>query len=701
MLGIFATLLAASISMASVPTAVADEGTGSNTYREHFIPPERTPQLHVEDHYENNNTLDTAVCMTPDSYLSSFLYTSEAHGVLERKSYSGDLDNFYIKCMTDTPVHVRVSAEQPIHLAVRQYNYEIFQTNDESSYEFLGNLNHQLSWIYESDEDTVGNVQTVDFLAKAGTYFISLDYLSTGAKPSKIQYDLTVSTDDYQWDGYEGLNMEDAMFNKRLAGAMWLNDIPFNNCAAVLQRPSTIAYHHDSQANIASPEYYLDDLYEYAKDQPLELARYYLWDEDLISAIRKVATDLINYLAALKQDIELRNKEITVTFNAAEKTLTVTAEYLGIAGAIVPNPLVSIFTTVASYSLDAVAAILERILPCLLTSTSTVEAYRRTFINLASALEKSEDQIGYRVIEIPVYYKMRKEDYSALPKGPRSVIDTSVTGDILADNFNWIRDNHTDDCVRKIATNVFQRGRFYGFKFQEDPQTPLRTAPIADFSDVVHEDKPLKVDVPSSIYAYRGDYALCSFTAEKAGTYCVELPYESSNERLELATFSSAPIGYTDEGMLQSDVGGMLNNSHSVIGAHLDVELAEGEKVYFRVKNGEYARFQPVSIEVRSTPIEHHDNITYQWKTNRQHWKRCGCGYQKLEGHFVSSSNQKVCVFCHGTASMGFIGGGNRALGVNQEFGHGSYLRADGIYVISDEDMPSLLAGTLDYPNKA
>lgn len=330
-----------------------------------------------------------------------------------------------------------------------------------------------------------------------------------------------------------------------------------------------------------------------------------------------------------------------------------------------------------------------------------VEAYRRTFINLASALEKSEDQIGYRVIEIPVYYKMRKEDYSALPRGPRSVIDTSVTGDILADNFNWIRDNHTDDCVRKIATNVFQRGRFYGFKFQEDPQTPLRTAPIADFSDVAHEDKPLKVDVPSSIYAYRGDYALCSFTAEKAGTYCVELPYESSNERLELATFSSAPIGYTDEGMLQSDIGGMMNNSHSSIGAHLDVELAEGEKVYFRVKNGEYARFQPVYIEVRSTPIEHHDNITYLWKTNRQHWKRCGCGYQKLEGHFVSSSNQKVCVFCHGTASMGFIGGGNRAPGVNQEFGHGSYLRADGIYVISDEDMPSLLAGTLDYPNKA
>ena len=50
---------------------------------------------------------------------------------------------------------------------------------------------------------------------------------------------------------------------------------------------------------------------------------------------------------------------------------------------------------------------------------------------------------------------------------------------------------------------------------------------------------------------------------------------------------------------------------------------------------------------------------------------------------------------------MGFVGGGNRAPGVNQEFGHGSYLRADGIYVISDEDMPSLLAGTLDYPNKA
>lgn len=46
MLGIFATLLAASISMASVPTAVADEGTGSNTYREHFIPPENGSKQH-------------------------------------------------------------------------------------------------------------------------------------------------------------------------------------------------------------------------------------------------------------------------------------------------------------------------------------------------------------------------------------------------------------------------------------------------------------------------------------------------------------------------------------------------------------------------------------------------------------------------------------------------------------------------------
>ena len=218
--------------------------------------------------------MDTAVCMTPDSYLSSVLYESEAHGILERNSYYGDLDNFYIKCMTDTQVHVRVSAQQPIHLAIRQYNYEIFQTNEESSYEFLGNLNHQLIWVYESDEDTVGNVQTVDFLAKAGTYFVSLDYLVKDSKRDDIPYGLTVSTDDYQWDGYEGLNMEDAMFNKRLAGAMWLNDIPFNNCAAILQRPSTIAYHHDSQANIASPEYYLDDLYEYAKDQPQELARY-------------------------------------------------------------------------------------------------------------------------------------------------------------------------------------------------------------------------------------------------------------------------------------------------------------------------------------------------------------------------------------------------------------------------------------------
>ena len=110
MFGILATLLTASISMSSVPAVISDEGTDPDTFREEFRPPVRPSRPNTQDQYEDNNTLDTAVCMTPDSYLSSFLYTSEARGVLERKSYSDDLDNFYIKCMTDTPVRVTVSA---------------------------------------------------------------------------------------------------------------------------------------------------------------------------------------------------------------------------------------------------------------------------------------------------------------------------------------------------------------------------------------------------------------------------------------------------------------------------------------------------------------------------------------------------------------------------------------------------------------
>lgn len=699
MFGIVSTLLAASLSMASIPSATSDDQTPPLSDYYTFTPEIRIDRQDGGDKYENNNTLDSAVCMTPSNYGGGFGYISTVSGALQCGNTGGDTDLFFLKNMTDCRFTIDVNTlDKPIFVAIEQYDYLTARTNGSSSQTYTGELHHTVSRLYETKDGITDTHQTFQFDASAGTYFIRVEFLASDYNRVDTNYGIRVQM-DYAFDHYVDTNVEDAIFNKGLAGAVWLSDLPIKNCEDFYEMPSQITYHQDTSTPLSYPEYFLDDLYAYTKKEPYCYATYYLWDEDLIAAIRKVTLDMIQFLNGLEEDIEIRNQMVSAVFDKGAKIVRLIAKFVEKGGELLNFS--SIYDEGLVIGLEGIATVLDVLLKLLWTPTDNVKTFKSMLTNLAIALNKSVNQMGYRVIEIPLYFTIW-EDYNALyPRKECTVIDTSVTANVLSQKTDWYCDDHILPCARKIGDQLYQTGRFYGFKAKAMPETGFDVAPIEEFAATPHKDKPLKVDIPSSIYAYQGDYALCSFTAEQAGTYCVELPYESSSERLELATFASAPIGYTDEGMLQSNVGGMMNNSHSSIGAHLDVELAEGQKVYFRVKNGEYARFQPVSIEVRSTPIEHHDTITYQWKTDRQHWKRCGCGYQRLEGHFVSSSNPNVCVFCYGRASMGFIGGGNRAPGVNQEFGHGSYLRADGIYVISDEDMPSLLAGTLDYPNKA
>ena len=95
-----------------------------------------------------------------------------------------------------------------------------------------------------------------------------------------------------------------------------------------------------------------------------------------------------------------------------------------------------------------------------------------------------------------------------------------------------------------------------------------------------------------------------------------------------------------------------------------------------------------------------HHVFSYVWKDEKTHWRKRTCGYQKAEGHFVLSSDTrpiKTCVFCHGSASMGFVGGASLALDI--PFGNGSYLRPEGIYVLSDCDLEPVLSGKLTVPS--
>ncbi len=82
MFGIVSTLLAASLSMASIPSVTSDDQTPSLSDYYTFTPEIRTDRQDGGDKYENNNTLDSAVCMTPSNYGGGFGYISTVSGAL-------------------------------------------------------------------------------------------------------------------------------------------------------------------------------------------------------------------------------------------------------------------------------------------------------------------------------------------------------------------------------------------------------------------------------------------------------------------------------------------------------------------------------------------------------------------------------------------------------------------------------------------
>ena len=82
----------------------------------------------------------------------------------------------------------------------------------------------------------------------------------------------------------------------------------------------------------------------------------------------------------------------------------------------------------------------------------------------------------------------------------------------------------------------------------------------------------------------------------------------------------------------------------------------------------------------------HQYTISYTWKSDRAHFAYCFCDSKKLQGHVLYGSSN-ICLFCGGTASIGF-----NKLSVDDELedgiksiGNGS-LYINGIIILSKTD---------------
>lgn len=98
---------------------------------------------------------------------------------------------------------------------------------------------------------------------------------------------------------------------------------------------------------------------------------------------------------------------------------------------------------------------------------------------------------------------------------------------------------------------------------------------------------------------------------------------------------------------------------------------------------------------------EHIHNYFYTWKDYETHYIECSCNYKKSVGHVIKSSDLNngstyaTCLLCGGKAKIGFAL--TSLINNNSISENGSYIRDDGIIVISNKDYDEIENGNLTY----
>ena len=98
--------------------------------------------------------------------------------------------------------------------------------------------------------------------------------------------------------------------------------------------------------------------------------------------------------------------------------------------------------------------------------------------------------------------------------------------------------------------------------------------------------------------------------------------------------------------------------------------------------------------------ISQSHSYSYTPYNNTMHLSQCRCGYSKREPHIISTGflDMQMCIKCLHRVDSGFEQMGLTS-GVVYITSNGSYIRPDGIIVLSEIDLPRYLSGELDLDN--
>ena len=219
-----------------------------------------------------------------------------------------------------------------------------------------------------------------------------------------------------------------------------------------------------------------------------------------------------------------------------------------------------------------------------------------------------------------------------------------------------------------------------------------------------NDHKWLRIEQSGGTYKYvcsicNGIPSDSSFTPSSYDTYgsCEEVHTLSSGNMMAVASYGDQDYYKCKYCRHVAPFSDIVEQNYSKICCSTDYH-----KCVNTVDGLEYTFYEPHTlVDGECTECTSHEYGNYVYLNKFSHQRVCACGATKISSHYISGSGHGGSNFapCGGCGAMLDLRDGayDSIMSITQVSVNGSYIRADGIVVLVDEDIEAYLAGTLQF----
>ena len=131
-------------------------------------------------------------------------------------------------------------------------------------------------------------------------------------------------------------------------------------------------------------------------------------------------------------------------------------------------------------------------------------------------------------------------------------------------------------------------------------------------------------------------------------------------------------------------------------------EYLQSGTYYYSVQYSTYTSSGTINTNIASVQSHTHMYGAYAYYNNTLHRRICSCGHVETQAHYIYASDivdgrYAPCLGCGELLDLQYDMANSILSNIAQVSVNGSYIRADGIVVLVDEDIEAYLAGTLQF----